>query len=54
MMFNPLGNPGGGANGRFDLVYKDISNSYTTEYAFSICIDTVGRARAYQWKASCS
>jgi type IV fimbrial biogenesis protein FimT len=54
IMFNSLGNPGGGSNGRFDLVYKDISNSYTTDYAFSICIDTVGRARAYQWKASCS
>lgn len=48
MMFNSLGNPGGGANGRFDLVYKDNSNQYTNDYAFSVCLDIVGRARAYK------
>jgi type IV fimbrial biogenesis protein FimT len=54
MMFNSLGSPGGGANGRFDLVYKDISNHLTNEYAYSICLDIVGRARSYQWMTSCS
>lgn len=49
MMFNSLGSPGGGANGRFDLVYKDITNQYTTDYAFSVCLDIVGRARTYKW-----
>ena len=54
MMFNSLGSPGGGANGRFDLVYKDISNQLTNDYAYSICIDIVGRARSYKWKTNCS
>jgi type IV fimbrial biogenesis protein FimT len=54
MMFNSLGNPGGGANGRFDLVYKDILNSYSNDYAYSICVDITGRARAYQWMTSCN
>lgn len=54
IMFNSLGNPGGGANGRFDLVYKDIANTYTNSHAFSICIDIVGRARQYRWMTACS
>ena len=54
MMFNSLGNPGGGANGRFDLVYKDITNTYTDSYAYSICIDVAGRARSYKWMTACS
>ena len=54
MMFNSLGNPGGGANGRFDLVYKNITNTYTDSYAYSICIDVAGRARPYKWMTACS
>ena len=54
MMFNSLGSPGGGANGRFDLVYKDIMNTYSDNYAYSICVDIVGRARSYKWMTSCS
>lgn len=54
MMFNSLGSPGGGANGRFDLVYKDITNTYSDSYAYSICVDIVGRARSYKWMTSCS
>lgn len=54
MMFNSLGNLGGGANGRFDLVYKNITNTYTDSYAYSICVDVVGRARQYKWMTACS
>jgi len=54
MMFNSLGSPGGGANGRFDIVYIDNSNTYTDKYAFSICVDIAGRARPYKSQVSCN
>lgn len=54
MMFNSLGSPGGGANGRFDIVYIDTINSFTDQYAYSVCVDIAGRARPYKWMTSCN
>jgi type IV fimbrial biogenesis protein FimT len=48
MMFNSLGSPGGGANSRFEVWYKDGSTAYTDAFGFSVCIDIAGRARPYK------
>lgn len=48
IMFNPLGRPNN--NGRFELIYgSDISNPINDHYAYSICLDKLGRTR--RWKS---